>query len=28
MANTVGYYVGDRQFELAELKLMVDAVQS
>jgi len=26
--NTVGYFVGDRQFELAELKLMVDAVQS
>jgi predicted DNA-binding transcriptional regulator YafY len=26
--NTVGYYVTDRQFELAELKLMVDAVQS
>ena len=26
--STVGYYVGDRQFELAELKLMVDAVQS
>ena len=26
--NTVGYYVADRQFELAELKLMVDAVQS
>ena len=25
---TVGYFVGDRQFELAELKLMVDAVQS
>ena len=27
-SNTVGYYVGHRQFELAELKLMVDAVQS
>jgi len=26
--HTVGYFVGDRQFELAELKLMVDAVQS
>jgi predicted DNA-binding transcriptional regulator YafY len=26
--NTVRYFVGDRQFELAELKLMVDAVQS
>jgi predicted DNA-binding transcriptional regulator YafY len=26
--NTVGYYVANRQFELAELKLMVDAVQS
>jgi predicted DNA-binding transcriptional regulator YafY len=26
--NTYGYFVGDRQFELAELKLMVDAVQS
>ena len=26
--NTVGYFVGDRQFELAELKLMVDAVQA
>ena len=26
--NTVGYFIGDRQFELAELKLMVDAVQS
>ena len=26
--NTVGYFVGNRQFELAELKLMVDAVQS
>ena len=26
--STVGYYVGHRQFELAELKLMVDAVQS
>ena len=26
--NTVGYFVGDRQFELAELKLMVDAIQS
>ena len=26
--TTVGYFVGDRQFELAELKLMVDAVQS
>jgi len=27
-SHTVGYFVGDRQFELAELKLMVDAVQS
>jgi len=27
-SNTVGYFVGERQFELAELKLMVDAVQS
>jgi len=27
-SNTVGYYVDHRQFELAELKLMVDAVQS
>ena len=26
--NTVKYFVGDRQFELAELKLMVDAVQA
>ena len=26
--STVRYFVGDRQFELAELKLMVDAVQS
>jgi predicted DNA-binding transcriptional regulator YafY len=26
--NTVRYFIGDRQFELAELKLMVDAVQS
>lgn len=26
--NTVGYFVAHRQFELAELKLMVDAVQS
>jgi len=26
--NKVGYFVGDRQFELAELKLMVDAVQA
>ena len=26
--NTVKYFVGERQFELAELKLMVDAVQS
>jgi len=24
--TTVGYYVANRQFELAELKLMVDAV--
>ena len=27
-SNTVGYYVENRQFELAELKLMVDAIQS
>lgn len=27
-AKTVGYYIGARQFELAELKLLVDAVQS
>ncbi len=26
--NTCNYYVGSRQFELAELKLLVDAVQS
>jgi len=26
--NTVKYFVGDRPFELAELKLMVDAIQS
>jgi predicted DNA-binding transcriptional regulator YafY len=27
-SNSVGYFVGDREFELAELKMMVDAVQS
>jgi predicted DNA-binding transcriptional regulator YafY len=27
-AKTVGYYIADRQFELPELKLLVDAVQS
>jgi predicted DNA-binding transcriptional regulator YafY len=26
--NTVSYFIADRQFELAELKLIVDAVQS
>ena len=26
--NTYSYYIGNRQFELAELKLLVDAVQS
>ena len=26
--NTVGYFVANRQFELAELKMMVDAIQS
>ena len=27
-SKSTGYYIGERQFELAELKLLVDSVQS